>query len=133
MTTNDFCFYLQNRLIQTSQTGGQLYSDTSPLSIPCCGLSRSARLPWLISFAGWVLLQDNNPLISVTFNKVLLLDRLRSLTFFIIFPPRQRSNKKYFRRHLRSGKRGRPLYSLQLLLKIFAEEREGGFTSTFIF
>jgi hypothetical protein len=25
---------LQNRLIQTSQTGGQLYSDTSPFSIP---------------------------------------------------------------------------------------------------
>jgi hypothetical protein len=23
MTTNNFCFYLQNRLIQTSQTGGQ--------------------------------------------------------------------------------------------------------------
>ena len=30
-----FCFYLQNRLIQTSQTGGQWYSDTSPFSIPC--------------------------------------------------------------------------------------------------
>ncbi len=30
-----FCFYLQNRLIQTSQTGGQQYSDTSPFSIPC--------------------------------------------------------------------------------------------------
>jgi hypothetical protein len=28
-------FYLQNRLIQTSQTGGQWYSDTSPFSIPC--------------------------------------------------------------------------------------------------
>jgi hypothetical protein len=34
MTTDNFCFYLQNRLIQTSQTGGQWYSDTSPLSIP---------------------------------------------------------------------------------------------------
>ena len=34
MTTNNFCFYLQNRLIQTSQTGGEQYSDTSPLSIP---------------------------------------------------------------------------------------------------
>ncbi len=33
MTTDNFCFYLQNRLIQTrqtSQTGGQWYSDTSP-------------------------------------------------------------------------------------------------------
>ncbi len=34
MTTGNFCFYLQNRLIQTSQTGGQWYSDTSHLSIP---------------------------------------------------------------------------------------------------
>ncbi len=33
MTTDNF---LQNRLIQTSQTGGQLYSDTSPFSIPWC-------------------------------------------------------------------------------------------------
>ncbi len=37
MTTDNFCFYLPNRLIQTSQTGGQQYSDTSPLSIPCPG------------------------------------------------------------------------------------------------
>ncbi len=34
MTTDNFCFYLQNRLIQTSQTEGQWYSDTSPFSIP---------------------------------------------------------------------------------------------------
>jgi hypothetical protein len=34
MTTDNFCFYLQNRLIQTSQTGGQWYGDTSPFSIP---------------------------------------------------------------------------------------------------
>jgi hypothetical protein len=34
MTTDNFCFYLQNRLIQTSQTGGQRYGDTSPFSIP---------------------------------------------------------------------------------------------------
>jgi hypothetical protein len=33
-----FVFYLQNRLIQTSQTGGQWYSDTSPFSIPCMNL-----------------------------------------------------------------------------------------------
>jgi hypothetical protein len=37
MTTENFCFYLQNRLIQTSQTGGQQYSDTSPSSIPWVG------------------------------------------------------------------------------------------------
>jgi hypothetical protein len=34
MTTDNFCFYLQNRLTQTSQTGGQWYSDTCPFSIP---------------------------------------------------------------------------------------------------
>ncbi len=32
MTTDNF--YLQNRLSQTSKTGGQQYSDTSPFSIP---------------------------------------------------------------------------------------------------
>ncbi len=31
--TVNFCFYLQNRLSQTSQTGGQRHSDTSPFSI----------------------------------------------------------------------------------------------------
>jgi hypothetical protein len=34
MTTDNFCFYLQKRPIQTSQTGGQWYSGTSPFSIP---------------------------------------------------------------------------------------------------
>jgi len=36
MMTDNFCFYLQNRPIQTSQTGAQWYSDTSPFSIPWC-------------------------------------------------------------------------------------------------
>jgi len=31
MTTDNFCFHMQNRLIQMSQTGGQWYSDTPPL------------------------------------------------------------------------------------------------------
>jgi hypothetical protein len=35
MTTDNLCFYLKNKLIQTSQTGGQWYSDTSPFSIHC--------------------------------------------------------------------------------------------------
>ncbi len=38
----DFCFPMQNRLIQTSQTGGQWYSDTSPFSIPCINHLRPA-------------------------------------------------------------------------------------------
>jgi hypothetical protein len=39
MITYIFCLYLQNRLIQTSQTGGQWYSDTSPFSIPWSSMS----------------------------------------------------------------------------------------------
>ncbi len=35
MTTDNCCFYLQNRQIQTSKTGGQWYSDTSSFSIQC--------------------------------------------------------------------------------------------------
>jgi hypothetical protein len=34
MTTENFCFDLQNSLIQTSQAGGQWYSEMSPFSIP---------------------------------------------------------------------------------------------------
>ncbi len=37
MTTEIFCIYLQNRLIQTSQAGGQWYCDTPPFSIPWLG------------------------------------------------------------------------------------------------
>ncbi len=35
MTTDNFSFHLQNRLIQTSQTGGQQCIDISHFSIPC--------------------------------------------------------------------------------------------------
>jgi hypothetical protein len=34
MTADNCRFYLQNRLFLTGQTGGQLYSDTSPFSVP---------------------------------------------------------------------------------------------------
>jgi hypothetical protein len=44
MTTDNFCFCLQNRLIQTSQTGGQQYRDTSPFSIPCTDHNIQHRL-----------------------------------------------------------------------------------------
>ncbi len=36
MTTDNFCFYLQNRRTQTSQTGGQWYNDASRLVFPAC-------------------------------------------------------------------------------------------------
>jgi hypothetical protein len=45
MATGNFCFSLQNRLIQTSQIGGQWYSDTSPFSIPWLEFSVCTRLP----------------------------------------------------------------------------------------
>jgi hypothetical protein len=35
LTSGIFCVYLQNRQIQTGQTRGQPYSDTSPFGIPC--------------------------------------------------------------------------------------------------
>jgi len=34
----NFGFYFQNRLMQTSQTGGQWYSDSSLFSIPWLGI-----------------------------------------------------------------------------------------------
>jgi hypothetical protein len=33
MTTDNFCFYLQNRLIQTGQAGCQGYSDAVPVPL----------------------------------------------------------------------------------------------------
>jgi hypothetical protein len=42
MTTDNLCFYLQNRLIQTDQTGGERYNNTSPFSFPCSLLSGTA-------------------------------------------------------------------------------------------
>jgi hypothetical protein len=44
MTINNFCFYLQNRLIQNSQTGGQWFSDTSPPSPACLNEKRNFQL-----------------------------------------------------------------------------------------
>ncbi len=43
MTIGNICFYFRNRLIQTSQTGGQRYSDTSPFSIPCIKLKPTLK------------------------------------------------------------------------------------------
>jgi hypothetical protein len=39
-------FYLQNRPIQTNQTGGQWYSDTSPFSIPCPSWCTCQTMHW---------------------------------------------------------------------------------------
>jgi hypothetical protein len=50
MTTEIFCFYWQNRLIQTGQTGGQQYSDTFLFSIPW--LDPKESLQPSLTFAG---------------------------------------------------------------------------------
>ncbi len=61
MTTDNFCFYLQNKLIQTGHTGGQQYSDTSPcnhfyLSLTLVGKSEAAFIAWL---GLWLTPKDN--------------------------------------------------------------------------
>jgi hypothetical protein len=45
MTGDNFCSYLQNSLIQTSQTEGHRYSDASPFSILCNIISDVVQAP----------------------------------------------------------------------------------------
>ncbi len=70
MTTDNFCFYFQNRLIQTSQTGGQQYSDTSPFSITCLTL--------LLCFTGESLLKG-----SISAGDLLILTSSNQLLFIL--------------------------------------------------
>jgi hypothetical protein len=72
MAIDKYYDYLQNRLIQTSQTGGQQYSDTSPFSSPWTDdksfltsspakpRSHSGRLPRLRA-AGFHRQQEGRP------------------------------------------------------------------------
>ncbi len=48
--TDNVCFYWQNRLILTSQTGGQWYSDASPFSIICAD-RRTDRVDLKMNFS----------------------------------------------------------------------------------
>ncbi len=81
MRTNNFGFYLQNILIQTSQTGGQRYNETSPFSIPWPSLifvskarSRSLKyilgvnVPTLDECEKYLLLQNGLAYCSFSFN-----------------------------------------------------------------
>jgi len=83
MTTDNICFYLQNRLIQTSQTGGQWYSDTSPFSIP-----------WK-PFHRWVMLEPNlfqsqeTPIVDITGKECVM-----ALYDYVEKSPREVSMKK---------------------------------------
>ncbi len=56
MTTDNFCFYLEDRLIQASQTGGQQYRDTSPFSIPWNNFLKELA-NGLISKATWIAIR----------------------------------------------------------------------------
>ncbi len=61
MKTDNICYYLQNRIIQTSQTGGQPYCDTSPFSIPfqkwCLYYKSDLALIRVVNYAPRVTLQ----------------------------------------------------------------------------
>jgi hypothetical protein len=64
MTNDNFCLYLQNRLIQTSQTGGQWYRDTSPLVFPCNTILKSFVNPilgWLVTKLPFNILKEGVP------------------------------------------------------------------------
>ncbi len=59
MTTDNFCYYQENIQIQTSQTGGQWYSDTFPFSIPCIEpipevAKASAALVTVVGMFTWI-------------------------------------------------------------------------------
>ncbi len=64
---DSFCFYLRNRLIQTSQTGGQQYSDTSLFSIPCRNIicpDISTNLFYYYILANWTTDFQSNDIVS---------------------------------------------------------------------
>jgi hypothetical protein len=96
MTTDNFCFYWQNRQIQTSQTGGQWYCDTSPFSIP------------------WPF-HPNHTLVGSTTSFGLLIRRGKSVFFF--FAKTARSHAGDLRFIYTSDFRGRFRIKLCLLLK----------------
>jgi hypothetical protein len=73
MTTDNFCSYLQNRLIQTSQTGGQHYSDTSHCRIPWLNqyaLSHSGHLLQTFKLAYYAPIVNYNCKLPVTLGAV---------------------------------------------------------------
>jgi len=60
MTTEKFCFYLENRLIQTGQTGGQLYSDTSPFSVPWLDLGKFFQASKIFANKNWSIYKSRS-------------------------------------------------------------------------
>jgi len=71
MKTDKFCFYLKNRLIQASQTGGQRYSDTSPFIIPWLKLIWGYYTPPLKSCVPLKSIQNSEIVLNlVTLEKI---------------------------------------------------------------
>ncbi len=54
---DNFCFHLQNRPIQTSQTGGRWYSDTSPSVFPECTHAHKIIVRSFVKYNGGLLCQ----------------------------------------------------------------------------
>jgi hypothetical protein len=65
MTTDNICFHLQNRLIQTSETGGQWYNDTSPFSIPWAMLLLSPSSQCFLKTSVCLLVYGLAPVIEI--------------------------------------------------------------------
>ncbi len=65
--------FICNRLIQTSQTGGQQYSDTSPLSIPCLDIFVLPDCLKIYKTLFWIyLIEDLHGLsILISFRRIL--------------------------------------------------------------
>jgi hypothetical protein len=81
MTTDNFCFNLQNRLIQTNKTGGQQYSDTpTPFSIPCVYQCVSLSLLYIICWQDWGI-SEWSPTQCSKVNVFAVIYRLPSLIF----------------------------------------------------
>jgi hypothetical protein len=94
MTTDNFCFYLQNRLILTSRTEGQRYSDTFPFSIACLNVISIKNFPVLTNHrrrkSQQLVLRNRlckRPLPRLTENSFWWMSWQRSMSFVIIFVP----------------------------------------------
>ncbi len=101
MTTDNFGFYLRNRLFQTSQTGGQWYSDTSPFSIPwqkCLAATNALAYNGLFTLAMFVK-QNHQRQQHATVTTVLALATLGGMTqigsflFYVVLPKMAKASK----------------------------------------
>ncbi len=81
--TDNFCFYLQNRLIQTSQTGGQWYSDTSPFK--WC-LHRRENITCLLLSPAMAIWKDKRVSIEIASLSEIAIPTSHVWTSLLLFP-----------------------------------------------